>query len=155
MTQEQLRMQMLAGIITESQFKEKMEEVDSYGRVGRSYPAPERISNGGDLNLSKKWMRSPEWEPDLKQIKVIMDQYKNQDPIDSFKDFAYEVEDKLGYEFWANLRWSTKPINGFRYDFTWAIDNVAANPSQESLIPTKNIIYRGGPGNSWILRSWT
>ena len=40
MTQEQLRMQMLAGIITESQYKEKMEEVDSYGRVGKSYPAP-------------------------------------------------------------------------------------------------------------------
>ena len=29
MTQEQLRMQMLAGIITEGQYKEKMEEVDS------------------------------------------------------------------------------------------------------------------------------
>lgn len=29
MTQEQLRMQMLAGIITESQYKEKMEEADS------------------------------------------------------------------------------------------------------------------------------
>jgi hypothetical protein len=40
MTQEQLRMQMLAGIITESQYKEKMEEADSYGRVGKSYPAP-------------------------------------------------------------------------------------------------------------------
>lgn len=40
MTQEQLRMQMLAGIITESQYKEKMEEIDSYGKVGKSYPAP-------------------------------------------------------------------------------------------------------------------
>jgi hypothetical protein len=40
MTQEQLRMQMLAGIITESQYKEKMEEIDSYGRVGKQYPAP-------------------------------------------------------------------------------------------------------------------
>ncbi len=40
MTQEQLRMQMLAGIITESQYKEKMEEVDSMGKVGNSYPAP-------------------------------------------------------------------------------------------------------------------
>ena len=40
MTQEQLRMQMLAGIITESQYKEKMEEEDSYSRVGKSYPAP-------------------------------------------------------------------------------------------------------------------
>jgi hypothetical protein len=40
MTKEQLRMQMLAGIITESQYKEKMEEVDSMGRIGKSYPAP-------------------------------------------------------------------------------------------------------------------
>jgi len=30
MTQEQLRMQMLAGIITEGQYKEKMEEADRY-----------------------------------------------------------------------------------------------------------------------------
>jgi hypothetical protein len=40
MTQEQLRMQMLAGIITEGQYKEKIEEADSYSRVGKSYPAP-------------------------------------------------------------------------------------------------------------------
>ena len=40
MTQEQLRMQMLAGIITEGQYKEKMDEADSYSRVGKSYPAP-------------------------------------------------------------------------------------------------------------------
>jgi len=40
MTQEQLRMQMLAGIITENQYKEKIEEIDSYGKVGKSYPAP-------------------------------------------------------------------------------------------------------------------
>ena len=40
MTQEQLRMQMLAGILTESQYKEKIEEIDSYGKVGKSYPAP-------------------------------------------------------------------------------------------------------------------
>jgi hypothetical protein len=31
---------MLAGILTESQYKEKMEEIDSYGKVGKSYPAP-------------------------------------------------------------------------------------------------------------------
>ena len=40
MTKEILRMQMLAGIITEGQYKEKMEEVDSMGKVGKSYPAP-------------------------------------------------------------------------------------------------------------------
>jgi len=35
MTQEQLRMQMLAGIITEGQYKEKLEEVDSMGKDGK------------------------------------------------------------------------------------------------------------------------
>ncbi len=30
MTQEQLRMQMLAGIITEGEYKEKMEEIENY-----------------------------------------------------------------------------------------------------------------------------
>ena len=40
MTKEQLRMQMLAGIITESQYKEEIEELDSVGKIGKSYPAP-------------------------------------------------------------------------------------------------------------------
>ena len=40
MTQEQLRMQVLAGIITEGQYKEKMEEEDSMGKIGNSYPTP-------------------------------------------------------------------------------------------------------------------
>jgi hypothetical protein len=40
MTKEQLRMQMLAGIITESQYKAKLEEEDSMGKIGKSYPAP-------------------------------------------------------------------------------------------------------------------
>jgi len=41
MNKETLRMQMLAGIITEGQYKEKMEEIDSMGKIGKSYPAPE------------------------------------------------------------------------------------------------------------------
>jgi len=40
MTQEQLRMQMLAGIITESQYKEKLKEEETMGKVTKSYPAP-------------------------------------------------------------------------------------------------------------------
>jgi len=40
MTKEQLRMQMLAGIITESQYKKEIEEIDSIGKIGKSYPAP-------------------------------------------------------------------------------------------------------------------
>jgi len=37
MTQEQLRMQMLAGIITEGQYKAKLNEEDVMGKVGKSY----------------------------------------------------------------------------------------------------------------------
>jgi len=48
MTQEQLRMQFLSGIITESQYKEKMEEIDSMGKIGKSYPAPGNVSFKGN-----------------------------------------------------------------------------------------------------------
>jgi hypothetical protein len=40
MTKEQLRMQMLAGIITEGQYKKEVEEIDSRGKVGKQYPTP-------------------------------------------------------------------------------------------------------------------
>lgn len=40
MTNEQLRMQMLAGIITESQYKKEVEEIEVRGKIGKSYPAP-------------------------------------------------------------------------------------------------------------------
>ncbi len=164
MTQEQLRMQMLAGIITESQYKKEIEELDSMGRIGKSYPAPgtetptsyekdKKVENS-DLNLFEKWMK--DWEPKFKIIKSIMDEYKNrgEDPVKSFIKFGKEVEKKCGWKFWTNLRWANPPKYGFRYNSVWAIDNVAANPSQEGLTPTKNIIYRGGPNNSWIFRSW-
>jgi hypothetical protein len=40
MNKETLRMQMLAGIITEGQYKEKMEEIDSMGKIGKQTPIP-------------------------------------------------------------------------------------------------------------------
>jgi hypothetical protein len=40
MNKETLRMQMLAGIITEGQYKEEIEEIDSMGKIGKSYPVP-------------------------------------------------------------------------------------------------------------------
>jgi len=54
MTQEQLRMQVLAGIITEGQYKEKMEEEDSMGKVGNSYPAPKLSKKEGLINRFRK-----------------------------------------------------------------------------------------------------
>ena len=77
MTQEQLRMQMLAGIITESQYKEKMEEIDSYGRVGKSYPAPgqEDALKGKKLKKAKRALERKGWE--LKFEKMITDLYND------------------------------------------------------------------------------
>lgn len=162
-TEETLRLQKLAGIITESQYKEKMEEVDSMGKIGKSYPAPgyedsisneKNNSNNQKLSKKEKWMKN--WEPKFKIIKSIMDEYKNrgEDPIGSFTEFGKEVGKKFGWEFWNDLQWANPPKAGFRSLFSWAIDNVAFNPSQENLIPPQNIIYRGGPNNSWILRKW-
>ena len=60
MNKEQLRMQMLAGIITEGQYKEKMEEVDSMGKIGNSYPAPKSMS-------STTTSPSPSFTPEQKE----------------------------------------------------------------------------------------
>ena len=71
MTNEQLRMQMLAGIITEGQYKEEVEEIEVRGKIGKSYSAPstpkpiknlQRIVN----DISKKKLilgksNDPEW----------------------------------------------------------------------------------------------
>jgi len=52
---ETLRMQMLAGVITESQYKIKLEEEDSMGRIGNSYPAPKKgpIGSPGNPSLTQ------------------------------------------------------------------------------------------------------
>jgi hypothetical protein len=160
MTQEQLRMQMLAGIITESQYKEKIEEVDSMGKIGKSYPAPgseDSISNEktGPFNQppykNEKWMKN--WEPKFKILKSIMDEYKRrgEDPIGSFLEFGEEVAEKMNYEFWDDLQWANPSKSGFSRKAAWAVNNVAFNPSQEKLFSPQEIIYRGGPNNSWIL----
>ena len=76
MTQEQLRMQMLAGIITEGQYKEKMEEADSYSRVGKQYPAPgyEDMKKGEKKELKREidiQSRTAKWK------KMIFDLYND------------------------------------------------------------------------------
>jgi hypothetical protein len=40
MNNEFLKMQKLAGLITESEYKEKVEEEEVRGKIGKSYPAP-------------------------------------------------------------------------------------------------------------------
>lgn len=48
MNQEILRVNFLAGLLTESEYKEKVKEEESRGRIGKSYPAP-----GSDFNKDK------------------------------------------------------------------------------------------------------
>ena len=163
MTQEQLRMQMLAGIITESQYKEKIEEVDSMGKIGKSYPAPGSEDSVSDEETSsfnrppyrdEKWMKN--WEPKFKILKSIMDEYKRrgEDPIGSFYDFADDVVEKMNYEFWDDIQWLNPSKSGFKYNMAWAVNNVAFDPSKEKSISPQEIIYRGGPNNSWILKGY-
>jgi hypothetical protein len=88
MTKEQLRMQMLAGIITESQYKEKMEEEDSMGRIGKSYPAPgteDSTSNEED----KKVEKNVTWDTNKVAQNVAA---AAQDAIDPHKDeFTFKL----------------------------------------------------------------
>jgi hypothetical protein len=76
MIKEQLRWKMLAGIITETQYKEKIEEIDSMGRVGKSTPAP------GYENEKKSWKKSQRkklekrnWDEKFK--KILSDLYQD------------------------------------------------------------------------------
>ena len=56
MNKEQLRMQMLAGIITEGQYKKEVEEIEVRGKIGKSYPSP------GSTEPSSTPPESPEGE---------------------------------------------------------------------------------------------
>ena len=73
--EEQLRMQMLAGIITEGQYKEKMEEVDSVGKIGKSYPAP-----GSEASISNEktssFNRPPSFKSTEKWVKFFEPNFK-------------------------------------------------------------------------------
>jgi hypothetical protein len=97
MTQEQLRMQMLAGIITEGQYKEKMEEVDSMGKVGNSYPTPgaetEKLRDKADdlyTDMIDLFMENP---------------YYNDDYVDSaiLNSVPYDIRQKVADENGGSL----------------------------------------------------
>ena len=60
MNNEFLKMQKLAGLITESEYKAKLEEEDVMGRIGKSYPAPgTKTSSEPERELSDIWK---EWD---------------------------------------------------------------------------------------------
>jgi hypothetical protein len=90
MTQEQLRMQMLAGIITEGQYKEKMEEVDSMGKIKKSYPAPgfDSVPDEEDKKGKTK-EKNVTWDTNKVATNVAA---AAQDAIDPYKDeFTFKL----------------------------------------------------------------
>jgi hypothetical protein len=87
MTQEQLRMQMLAGIITEGQYKEKMEEVDSMDKMGNSSQAP------GNTKVTLASERRKDFEDAIfKRFKELKDE---DGPEGAVYDIPYATRDIL------------------------------------------------------------
>jgi hypothetical protein len=87
MNKETLRMQMLAGVITEGQYKAKLEEVDSMGKIGNSYPAP------GNTKVTLTSERRKDFEDAIfKRFKEL----KNEDgPEGAVYDIPYATRDIL------------------------------------------------------------
>jgi hypothetical protein len=87
LTQSELRMQMLAGVITEGQYKAKLEEVDSMGKIGNSYPAP------GNTKVTLTSERRKDFEDAIfKRFKEL----KNEDgPEGAVYDIPYATRDIL------------------------------------------------------------
>ena len=76
MKKEQLRMQMLAGIITEGEYKAKLEEIDSIGKVGKQYAAPGYEDEvKGNKTKIKKALERKSWEEKFK--KMVFDLYND------------------------------------------------------------------------------
>ena len=77
MTQEQLRMQMLAGIITEGEYKAKLEEIEVRAKIGKSYPAPGYTSDE-DEDEGKEIILTPQQQKDWENA-MIKDFYETMD----------------------------------------------------------------------------
>lgn len=76
MTKEIFRMQMLDGIITEGQYKAKLEEEDSMGKVGAQYAAPGYEDEvKGNKTKIKKALERKSWEEKFK--KIVFDLYND------------------------------------------------------------------------------
>jgi len=87
MNKETLRMQMLAGVITEGQYKAKLEEVDSMGKIGNSYPAP------GNTKVTLTSERRKDFEDAIfKRFKELKDE---DGPEGAVYDIPYATRDIL------------------------------------------------------------
>jgi hypothetical protein len=128
MTQEQLRMQMLAGILTEGQYKAMLNEEAEYN----------------PSFLGKE-------DPKLKSIVDIMDRYNNADPIEDFETFANEIKRVLNVNItFANDNSSF--IVGAVSSVGVNIVNGAMDPQVVNFYEKNNRWrVKGGPNNMWVL----
>jgi hypothetical protein len=131
LSEEFRRMQKLAGLINEEQ-SNPLNEVNL-------------------MNMDEEWMES--WRKDFEELTTIMEKYKNEDPVESFPNLVKELQAKYGQD---KIKPSFNPKNaGLYYPFVWAIDNLGAYEKvPKDLYGPKALIYRGGPGDNWILRKW-
>ena len=108
MTQEQLRMQMLAGIITEGQYKAILNEEDSTGKVGEPggfMGFAQHLKDKG-INIEKEETNTIPLDATtkryvIKRLKEILDEY-SEDEIEELQDagfFEQDFEEELVVEF--------------------------------------------------------
>jgi hypothetical protein len=94
MNKEFLKMQKLAGLITESEYKEKVEEEEVRGKIGKSYPAPTRgVLTQPNLGLSSE------------QYNKIQKAIKKEYNIDYDDDEAKHLFDYMYYEIFFGKDW--------------------------------------------------
>jgi hypothetical protein len=96
MNNEFLKMQKLAGLITESEYKAKVEEEDVMGKVGKSYPAPKKdVLTQPNLGLSPERYKKIQ-----KEIKKEYKKEFDEDETNFLFDYMY-YETFFG-EDWQN-----------------------------------------------------
>jgi hypothetical protein len=96
MNNEFLKMQKLAGLITESEYKEKIEEEEVRGKIGKSYPAPGTETSSEpaptkDVLTQPNLGLSPEQYEKIKKevIKAYKEYYEEDDAEYAF-DYLYK-----------------------------------------------------------------
>jgi len=105
MNKEFLHMQKLAGIITESEYAAKIEELEVRGKIGKSYPAP---TQKPEREISDEWKRygflDKGWEfvdlsiPNVKVGDNIVNWNADFGTLKKIKDNKYYVRFDIDYD---------------------------------------------------------
>jgi hypothetical protein len=102
MTQEQLRMQMLAGIITEGQYKEKLNENNNYELVKQEFEnSPNNASYDQVLNV----INSFEGAGDEEEIKSNFISRFSDSPSISKEEYMNFISQFYGEEIDSQMNW--------------------------------------------------